>query len=371
MVKKIFEPYAIRIQRSATRRQSTSLLTIELHQDTQTAVVFQGIVLAQHHGHWRFPDGDRAYRLLSNMVEGWATELRVGIRSWITKSGPGKSFIEARVAALVASARILGISGGESSDAAKALSAAVTQASEVPARDQATGWAHLRERAQTSRETLREELLAVAAVRQGSGAPQALDVEFLLPAVRNFLKSWDLGPAAPDDSLAERYLRALEGSIRTDLRVEKEQLARNVIRARELLPEGLSARELGDDLLKAGEAAVTESAFRPSSEIEVFRNEMSSLKTMSLMPVREAEELVEADWSANLGWALSRLAALDRAKLQRLLELLTVTRSRLQQTAGQLDSRLQDVGDAGSVAQEVGRLLDQFAELTGGRAHDA
>jgi hypothetical protein len=367
LVKRIFNEFSLQFEGSQTRRESNAVVTLTLPREAQIAAILRGVVLVRHQGNWRFDGGDRLYRLLSNRVDAWGETVLAAVDRWRQSDKVGLSFIQARVNALAVSARILGIDGADTSDPAKVLGAVVAETPPQPQSSEVDrGWQRLRSRAAAQRDEMRDEILAVAGGRQGStGRARAVDVSTVLPAVATIAKSWDLGTPNPDDTSVARYIRSLAESIRVDLPIERKRLASVVEELRTHLSSDIVARDLGDLLVRAGDAAATAGAFSPPEELEAFRRECLQFKNMAIAPLAHAEDLLRLDWDKEASRILAGLAGLEQDKLERLLEFVRSASRRLDQTARRLDSRLTTNQGTSSLAAEVGELLGEVYTLLG------
>src|SRR5262249_38100695 len=147
------------------------------------------------------------------------------------------------------------------------------------------------------RNQLRDDLMWVVGVRQGAtGRTRAVDPSVLLPIVSSLIESWELPSPNPDDTNIARYVRGLRESLRVDLPEERRLLQVQYQRLRTSLPAGVSASDVADRLLQAGDAAADAAVFSPPDELETYRRDCRLFKGTALSPISHLGELMELDW---------------------------------------------------------------------------
>lgn len=367
LVRKIFDDYSIQIEGSPTRRDSSAKVSIVLARETAVAALFRGIILAQHYGNWRFPDGDRLYRELSNRVDVWAVMLAGAVDEWRYGTGGKGGYIEPRLQALALSARIMRIKGADHDEPVDVLVAALA---ETPINETQTdkGWGRICARAAKQRDQLREELLAVAGARQGAtGRPRAIDPSVLLPIMAEYVNSWDLPSPDVDDTNLYRYVRDLAESMKSDLAFEQSRLKQVLDKLTLYMPAGTSIRSLSELLLRAGDAAADAGVFSPPAELETYREECRQFERLSFSSLEELRALLALDWGANRAAALAGLSNLGLDQLNQLLEFCVGFDRRLEQTLKRADSQLASAGAGSELAGELDMVLGNLGDLLGGR----
>jgi hypothetical protein len=298
-------------------------------------------------------------------VDEWSWAVLEAVDAWRYGTEDGTGFIESRFRALAVSARVLGVDGADGDDPAKVLVAALAETPEqATSGDAEKGWTRIRVRAATQRNQMREELLAVAAARQGAtGKARAIDPSLLVPIALEVVKSWKLPEANPDDTNLARYVRSLAESIKIDLPFEHNQLRELLDKLRGYLPTGSAAPELGDLMLRAGDAAADAAVFSPPEELEEYRRACLGFKSTSLASIEHLADLMVVDWDLHPAQVLAMRARLDIDALKSLLQFCVIASRRLDSTIRRADSRLSTSRVGTELSGEIATLLESMDSL--------
>lgn len=291
----------------------SSSVTIDLPANAESAALFRGIVLYQHHGHWAFDRGDERSRRLTARLDAWAPAVTAAVQAGGGSDGTWDLVIAA-AQLLAFTARVLDLPGAHSQVNADVAGALLTDVTAQPA-SRNSAWDRLVDAcASDNRRKVRDALLARIGARQGQGRPHAIDITALAPAITAIKRTWAL-TQPPDDAPNEfkRLYGEVQGRLDQAIADELMRLRSWHERVTAALDINGSPPDIADVVGRATGAAMASGSFEPQRLRAEFDETARAFRRARYSVVREVGELIAQQTQPMTGKLLSDLAV-DRAR---------------------------------------------------------
>lgn len=219
---KMFQSPSLYFEGQQTRASNSPniiALTLPFEGESRSslALVFKGLLLHNHFGHWNFPDGAARFRMLADLLERFATEV---LRQLRTPQGDTAEWNAAPLAAelLAIGAQVNGKpSPSQTSDEAE-IEALFSDFRKIEAQDSSRSgeWIKLQNIFFAQGDKLREHLRSRALCTKGGySVGKILDTASFAPAVRRIRSSWTPTQAVSASPRSDaKFLRDLQEQIK-------------------------------------------------------------------------------------------------------------------------------------------------------------
>ncbi|HEX8395042.1 MAG TPA: protein DpdH [Longimicrobium sp.] len=241
---KPFQPRSINFLRGTQAGSATVQLVLPLAGSpiTQTAIALQGMLLYEHHGHWKFPSGGRYLRAYARELDRWSEAVLVQLRRPRT-SGEAWDPVPAAAELLAIGARMAGRPQASADSMHEQVSALFEDWSTVDTSSRSPAWKTLFDTFRRHRGTLVEIVRArTACTKGGSTDVKVIDVVQLVPVLQQVRRTWEPREEIPTD------IRSEYAAVR-EVRARMDDLLKQAIvgeRQRYLEWFGRVAGEMGD-----------------------------------------------------------------------------------------------------------------------------
>lgn len=237
----------------------------------ESAIAFQAILQYNHYKHWKFPDGDRYFRIYAKQLEKWSQYVVDQIRLYPRESGEPWSPVPAAVELLAIAATM----AGHPTDSIEHLINSLFL--DLEAKDlenRSATWKKLFTSLQKHREALLEIVTSRTACTKGSSPRfQIIDTVQILEPLKQVSKSWQPQCEIPAD-VRERFPEIDKARQAADELLEK---AIQEECDRQLAVYNSLVAELGEDIKKKDVTDLVKRAIDSSQEAGVFRGGRKSV----------------------------------------------------------------------------------------------
>jgi hypothetical protein len=342
----VLRPASFMIDKAAGGAASSGdALRLTITPSTENALLFQGLMLHAHHGHWDFPRGHERLVAAQEAVAPLAAKAMERL-TWAAEEGSDR--LDQTLTILSLTGEILNRPHYE--DAQRAIAVSLAPVSSTADDDHVSDlWRKLREIASSEiREKMRGEVLDLHAARKGTGGPLAVDAARLLSGltkadeIKSFLQK--PSPYKDVERLRSQLDRVLEAAIDEEIQSSQESL--------DVFKETIGGEREVPQLVKDLQ--------------EAFNSAM--MAGIDIGFVSEKQELIERLGAADLSCLSEARAILsgESATIEDRMRIATRLRSRqlseLKTVAEKLDSAVS--GALGSVEAQAGALKgDEAANL--------
>ncbi|PAX60541.1 protein DpdH [Brunnivagina elsteri] len=166
---------------------------------TETAYVFQGILKYNHYKHWKFPNGDRYFRMYAKYLSCWSQHVVEKIRLYPRESGEPWNPVPAAVELLAISATMAGHPTNTLTDLINSLFVDIDSNDDTT---RASSWKTLFDtfKKTKNREALLDIVKSRIACTKGSTSPfQIIDAVQIIEPLEKVRKSWQPQCEIPED----------------------------------------------------------------------------------------------------------------------------------------------------------------------------
>ena len=349
-------------------------LVVDINVSNESVRFLRALIQLQYFGNWKSVErGSELMRLYKRKIDGWSSAVRRGLE---TTSSGGSSWdpVPATTTLLLIGARILNLSGATGRSDVDLIRATFEEVLEPTHIERGPLWNRLVQacttgltKAADGRDELRERLLERVALAQGIGAPMAVDVQTLLPVLKQVRSTWRPPPIEPEaPSGIKKHRDDLDALLDAAVAEELKRLSDWRDAAVASLEPSVPVTDVATAFNAAAKKSIEEGVFQPPRLRDSYEEATRVFRRTRFSVVEEVSKLLEEKTSSPFGELLASLAEDRSIPMREISDFISqaneILDNSIQRTTVVLDSLAS--GDGASAVNGISVVIsDLIAEL--------
>jgi ribosome-binding protein aMBF1 (putative translation factor) len=338
-----------------------------------SAIAFQAILQYNYYKNWKFPDGDRYFRIYIRELEKWSQYVLEGIRCYPRKSGEAWNPAPAAVELLAISATMAGHSTNSLEDVINSLFLELENNDDE---NRASSWKQLFKSLKKYHNDLLEIVQSRIACTKGASTKfQIIDTIQIIESLEQVRKSWQPQCEIPEDIHDNKFFKDIykarqqvDALLEQAIQEEYERQLDIYQRLVSELGEDIKKKDVIDALKAAMEAAQDAAVFRGKKGFEGMTTVLDQFRRTAINPYRDTMKRVQTEKEnpeSNIGKLLQYLSEDYQKIITDSSEFLDNTNNFLDASILEAKSRIAELekSDAATVESSYQEICEGLASL--------